>query len=115
MFGRFKENEDEPGWKEKLAEWRDSPPVILQRPAWLGESPASLAWLFGGIALLLISVVYFIVPADALPAEIPGRWIAPTTTVPKSTTSSSTTTTTTTPPAVLRARLKAWSQDSEEE
>ena len=92
MFGRFKEHEDEPDWREKLADWRDSPPVILERPGWLGESPLALGLLFAGIAFVLAAAVYVAVAPEALPATLPGRCVAPvTTTHPTTTTTTSTT------------------------
>jgi len=81
MFGRSPANQidDEPNWREKIAEWRDSPPVVFERPDWLLEAPAALLLLFVGTLLVLVSVVYVVVPADALPASLPGRWNPPAT------------------------------------
>jgi len=103
MFGRSsaKQIDDQPGWREKLADWRDAPPVVFERPEWMTESPGALLLLFAGTLLALASVVYVVVPADALPASLPGRWNAP----PTSSTVS-TTTTTTLAPAVKNAILK---------
>jgi hypothetical protein len=104
MFGRSsaRQIDDEPNWREKIADWRDSPPWVFERPEWLTESPAALLLLFVGTLLTLTSVMYLVVPADALPASLPGRWNAPAT----SSTTSTSTTTTTLPPAVKQAALR---------
>jgi hypothetical protein len=74
---------------------------VIERPEWLTESPAALLLLFLGTLFALISVVYLVVPADALPSSIPGRW-----TPPPTSSTVSTTTTTTLPPAVKKAGLR---------
>jgi hypothetical protein len=102
MFGRFNEVEDKPDWRERLAEWRNSPVWVPQRPEWLGESPRALLLMFAGLVCATLSVVYLVVPADALPSVVPGRWVAPVTT---STTSTTTTTTTTLPAEKKRANF----------
>jgi len=105
MFGRSsaKQIDDQPGWREKLADLRDAPPWVLERPGWMTESPAALLLLFAGTLFALMSVLYLVVPADALPSSLPGRWSPPVT---SSTVSTSTTTTTTLAPAAKLAILQ---------
>jgi predicted transcriptional regulator len=94
MFGRFNEVDDKPGWREKLAEFRDSPPIVFERPEWLGEGPGVLAMLFAGIGCAMLAIVYLAIPPATLPASVPGHFTAAR--VKSTTTTASTSTTTTT-------------------
>jgi hypothetical protein len=112
-----KQVDDEPGWREKVAEWRDSPPWVFERPEWMTESPGVLALLFAGILAAMLGFVYLVLPPTALPAELPGHWqppAAPVNAAATTTTAAPTSTTTTT--LSLTARLarnrdvKTWSE-----
>ena len=98
--------EDEPGWREKLADWRDSPPWILERPAWMPEHPLALVLFLLGTVAALLSVLYVAVPPTALPADMPGSFSVARTRAEfyatTSTTGVSTTTTTTIAPLSVR-------------
>ena len=113
MFGRFNEVEDNPGWRERYAEWRDSPLFVLERPEWLAEGPGVLMLLFAGILSLMAAVVYIAVPPTALPSSLPGHFeVASASAAPTTTSTSTTTTSTTMAPAKLakiRADMKTWS------
>jgi hypothetical protein len=105
-------NEDEPGWREKLAEWRDNPPVILARPDWLSESPGTLFLLFAGVGCLIVAAVYTVVPPESLPANMPGYFSVQQARADFLSSTTTSTTTTTIPADVLRKRayeIKSWS------
>jgi hypothetical protein len=103
LQGFGKRSDDEPGWQEKLADWRNNPPWVFERPGWLRENPTALLLFFGATVAVVLAVVYVAVPPKALPAEVPGKWSPPVT----SSTTSSTTSTTTTVPAAVRAQQLA--------
>lgn len=66
--------EDEPGWREKLAEWRDAPPWVPARPDWLHESPSAILLALTGLAFAALAAFYLAVPPAALPASMPGHF-----------------------------------------
>ena len=114
MFGRFKETEDIPGWREKLADWRDAPPWVPQRPDWLPESPMTIAFLLFALALGVGSVFYLAVPPQSLPDSAPGYFSvaeAQAAAMQYTTTSS---TTTTVPRAIrdtVRKEVASWTEE----
>jgi hypothetical protein len=67
-------NDDEPKWREWLADLRDAPPWRMERPGWLRESPTALLVALAGIACVVLSVAYVAVPPQSLPAALPGHW-----------------------------------------
>jgi hypothetical protein len=91
--------DDEPGWREKFDEWRASPLWVWERPDWMTESPGVLMLMFVGIALLMVTAVYLVIPPQSLPQGMPGRFVAAAATAP-----STIATTTTTISAERRAK-----------
>lgn len=114
MFGRYKETEDIPGWREKLADWRDAPLWVPQRPTWMTESPTALAFLFVALALGLLAVVYLATPPQSLPDAAPGYFnVAKAQAAAMQYTTTSSTTTTIAPEirAKIRAEVQSWSPE----
>jgi hypothetical protein len=104
--------DDKPGWREKLADWRDSPLWVWQRPSWMTEGPGVLLLLFGGIASLMLAFAYVAVPPETLPDGVPGHFSVQAAAAAVTTTTSTSTTTTTLPAKKvyeqsIRRRLRA--------
>jgi hypothetical protein len=87
---------DKPGWREKLADWRDAPPWVPGRPDWLSESPSALLLLALGQLLLIVGIVYAVVAPQSLPAQAPGYFDVAAARKAWAATSTTTITTTTT-------------------
>jgi hypothetical protein len=119
MMGRSAGDDftDEPTWREKWEERRSNPLWVPERPDWIFENVTTLALLFVGIAAVLFSAVYVVVPPGSLPSGMPGYFdVAKAEAEVRDVPTTASTTTTTTPAkkrAAFRADVATW--DSEKQ